>query len=582
MQPSSAIVENFDEVAWLQAALCRAEERRRQGAVEGFAMDRSQQFEKLASLQQGQMQDPALYSHVFERFDSAVNAYGVQLKSWIDLQVEARLNQFIQGLEVELLGLKQDIISALSTCDRVEGEVAQVTEQHARLFAFVEGNSEELARLKASVTAVQINTSAAWEKEGSSLAQQIARHEALLLEQRKLHEQHESGIADIRRIHIEMGDRHNVFAGGLAEITGFHKNTRNEIDNLSSMLRQLEQQTSTRQESVIDLSRLEGVESRMQAAVTQASLEELRLQLVETIRNQIVEVQTEAVVLEDLRGKIELVQQESAGMQDLRKHVEEVQVGSIALQAELEVERRERLDSQVRFGEDLTALQNKILVAVRSEMTAAFRSEAAAVTALDEQVWLKDQQLRQRIDQAANMQMRERIAIIERSGGLNGKDLPSAATEALKAQAPELWQSSNAAAANEMRTLGDSGGPVGLRIVGGSPLGGHASAVESGGAADIVVEERVELCGADAGRGKLTALSAGVGAGELTRDALRKVGTVSFEPGVETWGGSARERFSIASVATAAPDLYAARLNQVRDTQAARDELHRLSHRTMP
>merc|ERR1740122_823717 len=98
------------------------------------------------------MQDPALYSHVFERFDSAVNAYGVQLKSWIDL-------------EVELLGLKQDIISALSTCDRVEGEVAQVTEQHARLFAFVEGNSEELARLKASVTAVQINTSAAWEKE---------------------------------------------------------------------------------------------------------------------------------------------------------------------------------------------------------------------------------------------------------------------------------------------------------------------------------------------------------------------------------------------------------------------------------
>jgi len=521
MQPSPAPVENFDEVEWLQAALQRAEERRRQGTAEGSpAMGRSPQIERLVNLQQAQMQDGSLHSTVFERFDSAVNAYGVQLKSWIDLQVEARLNQFFQGPEVQLLGLKQDVISAMSTCTRVEGELVRVTEQHARLFAFVEGTNEEIARLKASVTAVQINTSGTWEKEVSNVAQQIARHEALLLEQRRLHDQHEAAISDIRRSNIEMGDH--------------HKNTRSEINSLSCVL---------------------------QAAVTQANLEDLRLQLKETVRNQIVEIQTETVALEDLRGKIELVQLECSGMQDLRKQVEELQVGSIALQAELEVERRERLDSQVRFGDDLAAIQSKLLTALRSEMTAAFRSEAAAVSALDEQLWLKDQQLRQRIDQAANVQMRERIAVIERSGGGNGKDSPSVATEALRTQAPELWQSSTAVA-NETRS-GDSAGPLSLRIVG-------ASALDSGGAADVFVEEREEVCGADAGRGT------------LTRDMVRKLNNVSFDPGAEIWDGSARERFSITSAATASPDLYTARHNRVRETLAARDELRRLSLRTVP
>jgi hypothetical protein len=48
---------------------------------------------------------------------------------------------------------------------------------------------------------------------------------------------------------------------------------------------------------------------------------------------------------------------------------------------------------------ELVGLQKRLVSELRAETTAAFRSEAAAVAALDEQLWLTDQRLGQRIDE---------------------------------------------------------------------------------------------------------------------------------------------------------------------------------------
>jgi len=69
---------------------------------------------------------------------------------------------------------------------------------------------------------------------------------------------------------------------------------------------------------------------------------------------------------------------------------------------------------QVRMAEDVLGLQQRLLATMRAELTAAFRSEAAAVTALDEQLWMKDQKLRQQVDKVASQRTKERIAVIER------------------------------------------------------------------------------------------------------------------------------------------------------------------------
>jgi len=59
-------------------------------------------------------------------------------------------------------------------------------------------------------------------------------------------------------------------------------------------------------------------------------------------------------------------------------------------------------DSQSSLKEELIALQKRLVAELRAETTAAFRSESASVAALDEQLWLTDQRLGQRIDELAH------------------------------------------------------------------------------------------------------------------------------------------------------------------------------------
>jgi len=98
----------------------------------------------------------------------------------------------------------------------------------------------------------------------------------------------------------------------------------------------------------------------------------------------------------------------------------QLSTNSAAKQADLDELRQEMKrwteDSQASLADDLLARHHKLVSELRAETTAAFRSEAAAVAALDEQLWLTDQRLCQRIDQLTCVQ-RENITVIERKTG---------------------------------------------------------------------------------------------------------------------------------------------------------------------
>merc|ERR1712118_104193 len=54
--------------------------------------------------------------------------------------------------------------------------------------------------------------------------------------------------------------------------------------------------------------------------------------------------------------------------------------------------------------QDIAKQQQRLVSELRGEITTAFKSEAAAIAALDEQLWLTDQRLGQRIDDVAHAQ----------------------------------------------------------------------------------------------------------------------------------------------------------------------------------
>jgi hypothetical protein len=67
-------------------------------------------------------------------------------------------------------------------------------------------------------------------------------------------------------------------------------------------------------------------------------------------------------------------------------------------------------DSQARLEEELVSMQQRLVAELRAETTAAFNRESAAIAALDEQLWITDQRLGQRIDELSHLHIRDRAA----------------------------------------------------------------------------------------------------------------------------------------------------------------------------
>merc|ERR1712136_253486 len=116
------------------------------------------------------------------------------------------------------------------------------------------------------------------------------------------------------------------------------------------------------------------------------------------------------VVAELLSESAASLRDEAANRGDLDARFEEIR------REILDVARKQVSDSEVRLGDELGSLQQRLISELRAETTAAFRSEAAAVAALDEQIWLTDQRLGQRIDELLHLRIRdvEREVVAER------------------------------------------------------------------------------------------------------------------------------------------------------------------------
>lgn len=258
----------MDEVTLLEAALREAVARRDNGASSPASSPTKELHKEILKEQVKYGMEARGYAStatspnagVFrERFNDAVAVYGVQLKGWIDMQVDARLNLVLRdALARELMAWRQENAATIAGVQQAEADMEVLKGTQAKLLAVVEGISEELARTKAAVSALQLGT---------------------------------------------------------------------QLDMTAMSKREVDFQDATKDE--------------------------------------------------------------------LKKWVEE---------------------SQTRLSEDILALQQRLMTELRNETTAAFRSEAAAVAALDEQLWLTDQRLGQRIDELAHAQ-RDSITVVERRKG---------------------------------------------------------------------------------------------------------------------------------------------------------------------
>jgi len=141
--PQAVAESMIDEVALLEAAL-----------REAMLKKRSTPTPRGTPLRNGEATFTKEYSEVTSkvesrhRFDNDFVAYSVQLKSWIDMQVDTRLSQILSG---ELALVQQDCATAMGTAQRVDAELEVLKNTQAKLLAVVEGISEELSRTKQSV-----------------------------------------------------------------------------------------------------------------------------------------------------------------------------------------------------------------------------------------------------------------------------------------------------------------------------------------------------------------------------------------------------------------------------------------------
>ncbi|CAL1147783.1 unnamed protein product [Cladocopium goreaui] len=84
------------------------------------------------------------------------------------------------------------------------------------------------------------------------------------------------------------------------------------------------------------------------------------------------------------------------------------------------------LTLEARLSDDLVAMQQRLVSDLRAETTLALNRESAAIAALDEQLWITDQRLGQRIDDL------EQVRVRERGSAKNGRVLSSILSETLE------------------------------------------------------------------------------------------------------------------------------------------------------
>jgi hypothetical protein len=250
----------------------------------------------------------------------------MQLKTWVDMQVDARMKITLQNVEGELLVTRQESRSAL-----------------------------ELARLQqeslAKVEHLMLSSDDHSHREMAELQQETL-----------------SSVADLMRTVDEL--KRSFMLDQRSEMDGLHRLHKEHAESFSEIRGQHEQR--------IERLRAEFASWRAESA--------------EQIRSV------------DTTCKLQAIQKRE--LENLEREVHsnvEGQLGSLSnevrkIQSDLEEMQRLFEKSHRRLGDDLIAHQQNLISELRSETSAALKNEAAAVAALDEQLWVTDQRLGQRVD----------------------------------------------------------------------------------------------------------------------------------------------------------------------------------------
>lgn len=389
--------------------------------------------------------------------DTAVATYGVQLKAWIDLQVEAYLREVMPSfLSAELGSVRHDCMIAMELAEHVEGEAQAVAEAQAKLLAVVEDMSEELAAIKDAVAACQSGV----QLQRSMLAanqQSAATGEEALIQVSKVRELVEE-LKKAILAYEEQGLRVETVSEALcqqeralkaaserqeastAELWGELRGLMEEVQ----LAEQRHAETFNIRELIAEdrRSTVQGLERDLVGLACAADAEarrELEARL-EVLRGELgrataswadqldvwmreLRVDLEARLAEmqlEASGRVQQESPQPRGPEMCLAGTLEAQLESL-LEARLGaalLESRQATRGQVeelrtRIGDDLAVLRERLLKDVRAEMASTKSRESTALAALDEQLWITDQRLGQRIDELVHLQMRERVALAE-------------------------------------------------------------------------------------------------------------------------------------------------------------------------
>eukprot|EP00930_Biecheleria_cincta_P056971 TRINITY_DN4298_c1_g2_i2.p1 TRINITY_DN4298_c1_g2~~TRINITY_DN4298_c1_g2_i2.p1 ORF type:complete len:561 (-),score=116.13 TRINITY_DN4298_c1_g2_i2:577-2259(-) len=432
--------------------------------------------------------------------DSAVSSYGMQLRAWVDVQVEARISQVVPGLlENELAVVRAELVNAIEAVEhlraRKEADVRSVAEAQGKLLQVVEGMSRELAGCKiccdsgreALEAVAQIGNSfdegrqqdAALCSDVRRLKEQVSSIERQLnsedLSVRELSSWAERRFASDGRRFQGLEQQVTELEGRLRckgdsdtgrealdavsqvrnSLDGFRQQdsaSSSEMRRIKEQISSIERQLGSEDQTARELSawverRFASDGHRFQGLEQQITALEARL----TSRIEAMDPESEMEskiqgVRNDLEGKLEsrigmlrglygsIKEEQETRFNSMRKDIDakasegrlrsiENQLGSrlthqvsqleaigeklesefqTALAACRQETRSQLIAVEERLGEQQASLQQRLAAELRSETTATRNRESAAIAALDEQLWITDQRLGQRIDQLAH------------------------------------------------------------------------------------------------------------------------------------------------------------------------------------
>lgn len=395
------------------------------------------------------------------RVDDAVAVYGARLRTWIDLQVDSRLGQVLPRLiDSELAAVRHDNLLSLEASERSGTEMRAVTQSQAKLLGHLQGISSELQQVKLAASRHPCAAGAGSEEALASLrhandrfdllmqrVDELARDVAFAQEASKSFQQASEDLACNVAAHREATtaclSKHEDMLGQLHRSHAQQEEyrARNPEQRVADELAALEMRLCNKCSEIMseELSswakqRDQGLlmlEQDMQAQIAQMlkALENRTEQKLEALQHGIsdgseagaVALRTEIQSLyQELMSNIQCESQKNKLDLDLGKVWPEMEdrvqvLISAGLSGNRDEFRSQITEAQVCLGEELANVQQRLIADLKAETTRGINRVNSSIAALDEQLWITDQRLGQRIDDLSH-QLRGSISFVEVQG----------------------------------------------------------------------------------------------------------------------------------------------------------------------